>query len=91
MDRHVMTTTAPHPDHFDATKFDANGRRIVTERGKVGKRSRLRPGDVEQVLSLDSNSGTPHLVDFLIAKGFDTQASQERLLRRLRNGWRPKR
>ena len=89
----AVSCTLPHPDHFDPKKFDAEGRRIGGLRGKVGKRSRLKPEDVEQLLFLQSlrDAAQQDVVDFLVAKGFKTERSQEALLSRLRNGWRPTR
>ncbi len=87
---YVMTTPLAHHDHFDASKFDANGRSL--DRSKLGKRSRLKKEDIEQALFLKQLRDTAQkdLADFLSSRGFVGKEAQRRVLQRLRNGWRPK-
>lgn len=89
----ALSCTRPHPDHFDPSKFVPDGQRIGRAHGMVGKRSRLRPEDVEQLLFLEQlrDTAAKDLIDFLVARGFKTNASQVALLKRLHDGWRPTR
>lgn len=89
-----LRSTAPHPDHFDPTKFGPDGERIRTSRrlrGAVGVKSPLRPEDVEPVLRLMAAGVEKDLVEFLQARGINTRAARGQILRKLRTGWRPKR
>lgn len=90
---HVMTTTLPHPDHFDGSKFGPDGQPIGRAHGKIGRRSNLRPEDVAQLLFLERlrDTAAQDLIEFLIAKGFKTNHARVALLKRVHNGWRPTR
>lgn len=88
--RSAMSGTLPHPDHFDPEKFGPNGMPIGTG---TGRKSKLRPEDVEQVLFLAQvvRVAEQDLADYLHAKGFESHAAQLHVLNELRKGWRPKR
>ena len=83
-----------NPDHFDAKKFDRDGRPICATIAKKpsGKRSRLRPEDVPQLLFLDqlAKAASRDVADYLDKRGFNTPTQRSNLLGLLRKGWRPK-
>lgn len=88
-----MQGVSPHADHFDPTKFDANGRRLVN--GKPAKRcgrpAKVSLAVVERILELEliAKTAKTDLDDFLIECGFKTKGRRATILNELRKGWRP--
>lgn len=80
--------TAPHVDHFDASKFGPNGAPVGNRKGRPSK---LRPATAEQLAFLDLIVRTAQrdLDEALVAAGYTSKARQSELLNRLRHGWRP--
>lgn len=84
-----LGSPAPHPDHFDANKFGANG--LPIGRNRRGRTSAIRAEDVAPLLELERRAiaAKKALYDFLGARGYKARHQTGGVLRRLRGGWRP--
>lgn len=87
-----MSVTA---DHFDPSKFDANGNRRPRVRGAPGNTSVIRPTEVSGLMALIRASRVDRRAKidvsiFFASRGVTSRKCQLNLISRLRNGWRPK-
>lgn len=98
-DGRSSSSPAPHPDHFDPTKYGPDGEPIGKRRGPGrprgskggGRPSKLKADDVEQLLFLWRivKVATDDLCEFLGERGVSDQQTRTRILRELERGWRP--
>lgn len=86
--RTLMTTTRPHQLHFDPRAFSKDGNRVC-DKGSLAK---MRPKDADRVLDLMQavHKANKKIREILKSKGHVTKQSQAHVMRRLRNGWRPR-
>lgn len=83
-----LVGTAPHPDHFDPTKFDRNGNRVGVPKGRPAKLTREQ-AEQAAFLELIARTAARDLTEYLVELGYETPAKQSELVTRLRRGWRP--
>lgn len=76
-------------EHFDATKFNANGN---PRKAGSGRRSKIKPDEVAQLFALAKiiRVAQLDLADYLHERGYVGTEAQRRIMQELRKGWRPR-
>jgi hypothetical protein len=83
-----LRSTRAHQLHFDASAFGPNGNRIRVR----GVPAKLSPEDAERALELlqTAHNAERELRELLAQKGHESPQAQAHVIRRILDGWRPR-